>query len=466
MIKNPISISGYKKAASISILVLVFGIVFSSAIGALALVAAVTHSSATRTEKFEQALGISQAGIEYYRWHLAHTPTDFQDGTGQAGPYEHIFTDAFGNDSGTFSLSIDPPASGSSITTITSVGWLNSEPSIKRTIKARFGIPALSKYAFLHNANVWFGTGITVNGKILSNGGIRMDGTNGSTVQSAKSTYTCGTETGCSVPTVKDGVWGTGGPKELWTFPVPIIDFNGIAVDFSTMKNSSQTNGVYLGASGAYGYHLIFNSAGTVTIRKVTSALNRRGYSSENGCENLYQQISTETNVGTYSLATKPIIFIEDNLWVEGVINGRATVVAARFPLDVNYMNIWIPNNITYIAKDGHTSLGLIAQNNIYFGLNIPTAFEINGALLAQKGRVIRHNYYYSACSLYSNAVRNSLSLYGSLISNQKSYWNWGTVPTSGFTTRTITYDPNLYFEPPPYFPTQGEYEFISWEEE
>ncbi|MEK7166313.1 MAG: hypothetical protein AAB874_05900, partial [Patescibacteria group bacterium] len=154
-----------------------------------------------------------------------------------------------------------------------------------------------------------------------------------------------------------------------------------------------------------------------------------------------------------------------DHLWIDGVINGRATVVAARFPVDINNMNIWINNNLTYVAKDGHSTLGVFAQNNIYYALNIPSNFEINGALLAQRGRIIRHNYKYGTCSSYSNAVRTKLTIYGAVISNQKSYWNFGTGPTSGFQTREVTYDPNLYFEPPPYFPSQGEYEFIFWEE-
>jgi len=36
-----------------------------------------------------QALHIAEAGINYYRWHLAHDPDDYQDGTGYAGPYIH-----------------------------------------------------------------------------------------------------------------------------------------------------------------------------------------------------------------------------------------------------------------------------------------------------------------------------------------------------------------------------------------
>ncbi|RJR15449.1 hypothetical protein C4579_02310 [Candidatus Microgenomates bacterium] len=455
-----------KYLGSISILVLVFGTVFSVAIGGLVIVSLSQYTAANRTESFERALTVAQAGAEYYRWHLAHAPDDFQDGTGAEGPYIHTFQDPYGNTESTFSLSVTPPAEGSTIVTIESEGWLNAYPDIKRKVKARYGIPSLAKFSNLFNANVWFGQGITVHGKIMSNGGIRMDGVNDSTVQSLKETYTCGSETGCSPTQTKPGVWGSGGPQELWEFPVPQVDFNSLIVDFSTMRTAAQNNGTYRGPSGSYGYHVTFNSDSTYTLRRVTNAYNRRGYSVENGCENLYQQIQSQSTIGTYTIADAPIIFLEDDVWVDGVVNGKVTLVAARFPINNYNENIWITDNLTYVAKDGHSNLGLFAQNDIYFGLNIPTNFEVNGALLAQKGHVIRHLYNWWGCSVYSNAVRNSLTFYGSLITNQKSYWNWGTQPVSGFITRTMTYDPNLYFDPPPYFPSQGEYEFISWEEE
>ncbi len=451
---------------SISILVLVFGLMFSVAIGGLVVVSAVQYTNANRTDVYERALTIAQAGAEYYRWHLAHNPTDYKDGTILPGPYIHTMSDPYGNTEGTYSLMITPPASGSSNITIQSTGWLNSYPSIKRVIVAKYGIPSLARYSFLHNANVWFGSGLTVQGKVMSNGGIRMDGANLSTIASAQQTYTCGSETGCSPSTTKNGVWGAGGPSNLWQYPVPATDFASLSIDFNNLKTNAQTSGLYLGASGSLGYHITFASNGSYNIKKVTNASNQKGYSVENGCENLNQKITNETNVGTYTIATKPLIFAEDNLWVEGVVNGKATVVAAKFPLNVNFMNIWIPNNLTYLAKDGYSNLGLFAQNNIYFSLDIPTNFEIDAALLASVGRIVRHHYNYSGCSSYANAVRNNLLIYGSVISNQKSYWNWGTNPDSGFITRTINYDSNLYFDSPPYFPSQGQYEFISWTEQ
>ncbi len=451
---------------SISILVLLFGFIASIVVGSLAVIASVQYNNSIRLDVYERALNIAQSGVEYYRWHLAHDPVDFTDGTGGPGPYIHQLRDPYGNTEGTFSLMITPPASGSSIVTIESTGWLNSHPDIKRKIVARYGIPSLARFSFLHNANVWFGSGITVQGKVMSNGGIRMDGTNLSTVTSAKATYTCGSETGCSPPQQRNGIWGNGGPSNLWQFPVPAIDFASLNVDFNTMRSNAQSRGLYLAPSNALGYQIIFQSNGTYIVRRVTSANNQRGYSVENGCENLTQQITNETTIGTYTIAERPLIFAEDHVWVEGIVNGKVTVVAARFPLNVNFMNIWIRNSITYISKDGYSNLGLFAQNNIYFAKDVPNNFEINAALLASSGRIIRHNYRYSGCSNFSNAVRNSLTIYGAVISNQKSYWNFGTGPTSGFITRSITYDSNLYFDPPPYFPAQGAYEFISWTEQ
>ncbi|MFC1647277.1 hypothetical protein ACFL1A_03255 [Patescibacteria group bacterium] len=456
------------KKGSISILVLVLGVTITAIIAGLVLVASVQYTSSARTEVFEKSLNIAQAGAEYYLWHLNHDPTDFTNDTGQ-----HILSDPYGETDGTFDLTIDPPASGSSIITVRSQGWTNDYPDIKRTIKTRVGIPSVAQYAFLHNANLWFAKKTTIHGKIFSNGGIRMDATHDSTVQSAKSTYTCGTDTGCDPPEEKPGVWGDGGPQELWQFPVTPVDFNLFSLDFLQLKNEAEDKGLYLDESNAYGYHIIFSSNGSYDVKKVTSATSVDGWSIEGGCETLTQVIKNETNVGSYTISEKPIIFAEDHLWIEGIINGKVTVVAARFPIDINNMNIWLNDNLTYLEKDGNHNIGAIAQNNIIIPLDIPQVYELNGAYLAQSGKVLRHSYKTLNCSHKPKAVRQQLTVYGSIISNQRSYWNYGagesgygSDPMSGFAHREITYDPTLYYAPPPFFPTQGMLELISWEEE
>lgn len=454
-----------KRGGSVTPALLIITTAFVVAIYAFLLILSLQLDFSHRQVAQEKALHIAEAGVNYYRWHLAHAPEDFQDGTGHEGPYLHDFFDPQGAKMGQFSLEIIPPAEGSSVVTIKSTGWTEDYPKIKRTITASYGKPSFARFAFLQNASSWYGQGITVYGLAHSNNGIRMDGTNMSLVTSAKETYICGSETGCYPPQIKPGVWGSGGDQSLWQFPVPPIDFDSVSFDFAFMRQAAQENGVYLPASGGAGYHLEFFEDGSVRVQRVTSTRYYRGHSPDDGCQRLYQRINNETLVDTYNLSDNPIIFAEDHLWVEGTVNGQVTVAAARFPIDSNNMNIWIRDNLTYTTYDGSNSLGLIAQHDIYYTRNIPNEFQIDAALMAQKGKIIRHGYLWW-CGGTSGAVKDKLTINGTVISFEKSYWNYGSGPSSGFRTRNVTYDTNLLYQPPPYFPTSEDYEFISWKEE
>ncbi|MCX7928606.1 MAG: hypothetical protein N2558_02890 [Patescibacteria group bacterium] len=453
-----------KPKGTITPALLIIVAAFLTVIYSILFVFSLQFDYSNRQVSSEQALYIAEAGINYYKWHLAHDPDDYQDGTGKDGTYTHEYFDPQGNSIGSFELDITTPSAGSSVVTIRSTGWTKTHPNVRRTIIAQYGQPSFANYSFLSNASSWYGTNITVNGPVHSNNGIRMDGTNLSLVTSARDRYTCGSETGCSPPQTRPGVWGSGGDSGLWQYPVPAIDFNAISFDFTNMRTQAQNNGLYLAPSGSRGYHLIFNADGTFRVYRVTGTNYYTGYSAEEGCQNLHQRITSETLIGTYNVDQRPIVFAEDHLWVEGTIDGRVTVVAARFPIDSNAMNIWIRNNIVYETYDKTNSFGLIAQNDIYFVRDLPDNFRIDGAFMSQRGKIIRHGYL-SSCGGTQQALKNSLTIFGSIISYNKSYWNFGNPPVSGFRTRTVTYDPNLLYFPPPYFPTTGEYRFISWEE-
>ena len=96
---------------------------------------------------------------------------------------------------------------------------------------------------------------------------------------SAKETYNCGSEHGCSPSQEKPGIWGDseGQEKGLWEFPVPIIDFDSITQNLGTLKEEaeqaecSETEDCYFENSGVYGYHISFLSNGTFNLYKVTS---------------------------------------------------------------------------------------------------------------------------------------------------------------------------------------------------
>ena len=453
---------------SISILVLIMSMVFATTIGGLVMFAAVEYTSGRRTESQHRALSIAEAGINYYKWHLVHDPNDYTDGTSQPGPYEHVYTDPEGGDVGGFSLEVTPPELGSKVVKVKSTGWSNEHPTVRRSVTAKIGPASLTKFSFLHNTNVWFGQGITVSGEIFSNGGIRMDGTHDSLVKSAKETYTCGTETGCWPPQSKPGVWGIGGPQELWQFPVTGFDFNNIVTDFSDMKTESQLSGVYLPPSSNFGYHLVFAADGSVSVYEVLVADSRNGWNADDVCENLFQTISDEQLIGVYQTSDKKLFYAEDTVWVDGTVSGQVNVVAARLPVESFTTNIWVNDNLTYDVQDGSTVLGLIAQNDIYFAYDIPQDFYVNAILLAQNGRVLRHHYNHPQCSHGGQAIRQNLTIYGSVISKKKSYWNFsghGGV-RSGFINRVVIYNQDAIAAPPPFFPTTGVIEVLSWDED
>ena len=173
--------------------------------------------------------------------------------------------------------------------------------------------------------------------------------------------------------------------------------------------------------------------------------------------------IQTKTFVGNYTLPENGLIFVEDTLWIEGVIDGaRLTIAAARFPDTVSQRkNIIISNDITYTHKDGTDAIALIAQNNITIAMTADTSLDIDGALVAQNGRVGRY-YYNASCGQYR--TRTQITLFGMIATNKR--YGFAFTDGSGYATRTIVYDTSLLYSPPPFFPLAAEsYQIISWEE-
>ncbi len=412
----------------------------------------------------EMAFQIAEAGIEYYKWHLAHDEDDYQDGTGAPGPYVHDYFDKDGGKIGEYSLSITPPPAGSSIVTVESTGYTTAYPDTKRKLKARIGFPSLTDYAFLTNSDVWIGDNEAIHGKLHANGGIRFDGTTDSIISSAKETYTCKTFHGCNNQ-IKPGIWGDGEPENFWQFPVPAFDFNGITVDLAEVKAGAQSSGVYLSSSGKKGWHLKFKADGTFDAFKVTSLypIPSPGYGKDvNGVKHYESyDIKTEIFYQNYSLPANGLIFVEDLTWVDGTVHGKATVGSGKFPVSpATYTSIAIPNNIIYTAKDGTDVLGLMAQNHILIPRKSPDTLEIDAAMIAQNGSAQR--FY------YPGNILNNLTIYGSVVSNGVWTWSWvtqGGSITSGYKNTNTTYDANLTFGPPPSFPVGNGYQLISWEE-
>lgn len=467
--------------------VIVFGSIAVYILSALVGWASINVKAARQTFNREKALQIAEAGIDYYRWHLAHSPTDFQDGTGSAGPYVHDFRDKDGNIIGQFSLDIVPPPLGSTLVKVKSTGNITGDTPLTREIAVQFAKPSIAKYAVAANAAMRFGAGTEVFGPIHSNGGIRFDGLAHNIVSSAIAQYDDPDSDDCN-NNVSFGVHTCLNPHDPSPpaaipsrpdvfeanrqFPTPAVDFAGITADLAQMKTYAQTNGFYRPSAGALGYHIVLRTDDTFNLYRVTSLVNP-----PSGCTNSAGQtgwgtwsINNQQLIGNYPFPANGIVFLEDDIFVDGQVNGgRLTIVAAFLPDNPPFRkNIIVNNDLLYTNYDGSDVLGLIAQGNVTVGLVSEDDLRIDAALIAQNGRVGR--YYYrppgggsQRCS--PNHVRQTLTLWGMIATNQR--YGFAYTDNTGYQTRNLNYDGSLLYGPPPSFPlTSDQYVTLTWDEE
>lgn len=429
----------------------------------------------------EEAREIAEAGINYYKWFLAHFPGDVTHGTGLPGPHEIPISDPEAGVIGTSTVSIDATAYCGAISAIdiTSTGVSQSNPALTRTLSARYTRPTVAEYAFILNSSVWVGDDRVITGPYHSNGGIRMDGTNNSTITSGQETWTCTSSFGCTPSVVRDGVFTTtANPNTaLFSFPSPPINFTGLTVDLAQMRTRAMSNGgLRFAHSGARGYRVEFRSNGQFRLYRVNTTTTYPGYSSETGWVTEDNVINSETLLGTYTIpASCPLIFIEDRVWLEGVVNGNVSIAAANPLVPSSNHSIIINNNITYATAT--SGLLAVAEENVLLGLKVPDSLTIYGIYVAQNGRYGRNLYCSTSCAsgtrlplaLRTYNKRALETMVGTIVSNGRVGTKWVNVSgvyTSGFATRINSYDRNLVANPPPLTPnTSDDYTFTNWQD-
>lgn len=455
----------------------VFGSVFVSILGALlSYTLTQNHAQSTSTAQ-SRGLAIAEAGLEYYRWHLAHFATDLQNGTGAAGPYSIPYADPEGGNTGTIELSITGNQSCGQLTSIdiTSKGTPVEDASGARTISARYARPTVARYSYILNDSVWAGEDRQILGPYHSNGGIRMDGDSNSPVTSSVSTWLCTSSFGCSPNSYKAGVWGSGSNQQLWSYPKPQVDFAAISANFTSLKTTAQSYGKFFATNGSAtatgpGYHLIFNADGTLTVKKVSSVYTNLTsipvYDSAGGEDYDYTRIKNESLLGTYTLPSDcGLIFVEDNIWVEGTITSKITLVAANVTVSGVVPDVVLLNNITYQTYDGTDGLTLIAEGNVLISPESPTNMTLNGIFIAQTGAFGRNLYDCPG----SYEPKGTLTILGTTVSNKRTGTKWVNGCGSndaGYQTRIDSYDRRIATDPPPFTPfTSTDYVFVDWRE-
>ncbi|KKR21683.1 MAG: hypothetical protein UT50_C0005G0017 [Candidatus Moranbacteria bacterium GW2011_GWA2_39_41] len=444
-----------------------------------------------RSEK-EQSFQVAEAGIYFYRWYLAHQvsgktaqqiKTFWQSGNpyGVNTPYEAEFFDPEGGAIGKYRIQVDPPDLDSTIVMVKSTGWTYKDPDVKRVVQTRFRRPSWSEFAVAANDVMRFGPGTEVFGKIHSNNGIRFDGVAHNIVSSSMDKYDDPDHSGGN----EFGVHTHISPTDLLPpnavpqrvdvfqagrqFPLPVIDFNGVLSDLNNIKTESRkptgnllnnctTTGCYFDNTGG-GRRIILKDNKTFDMCTVDT-YNATSYSISK-----YKKVANPNKtcdscsgqcLANYPIPTNGVIFVEDNIWVEGTINdSRVTIVAANL-VSGTKANVYIGNNnLLYTNFDGKDIIGLIAQNNISVVLNSQDNLTIDAALLAQSGRVGR--------DYYSGNHKNSITVNGSIATNLR--YGFAYTDDTGYDTRVLNFDNNLLYYPPPYFPTGTEYSIDLWDE-
>jgi hypothetical protein len=463
------------------VLVLIFGGVFLTL--ATSFVGYIVTQSKVIDQRVElqRAADIAEAGLNYYRWYLAHYPNDTTNGTGTAGPYVHQYYDPEKAEPiGEFALTVTSSSFCGDIASIdvTSTGFTYANPDISRTFTARYSRPTVAEYSFIINANVWAGPTRVIVGPYHSNGGIRMDGRNNSTVTSGQATWSCTATFGCSPTVNRNGVFTTtaNANPALFNFPAPPINFTGLSVDLSTMQDKAMNDGgIYIGPSGSFGYRVTLNNNDTISVRRVTNTTQYWGYSNEDGqaLERHVISNSVAHTIPTYTIpADCPLIFVQDKVWLDGVVSGKVTLAAADVTSPTINPSIILNGNITY-SSPATSGLLAIAEQDVMVGISVPNNMVANGIFVAQNGRFGRNHYVTSGMyalpgGLSTYRFRDSLNMNGTIVSNGRvgTQWTSGGVPQSGFLVSNNTYDRNLVSSPPPLIPkTSDVYRMTDWRE-
>jgi hypothetical protein len=466
-----------KNKGIITSYVLVFGAIFLILIGGVFNFILFQLKQGTQRVAWHQSLAIAEAGIYYYRWCL--------NNEAEANcSLEKDYFDLEGNQQGSFSLQVTSEIiCGRDVRkTIVSAGRTLDFPDLEREVSATYAKISVAQYAYLLNDNVWAGADREIRGLYHSNGGIRMDGESQSLTTSAQETWLCTSSFGCDSSDCPSdctsegnacrcpGVFTTtsNSNPDLFEYPVTYFDFDGITVDLAEIKTltSPYPQNKYwppvtdIDANGK-GYHLILQQDGTADVWIITGLTPTLAYSLQEGWHYDYFSISSEYFYKTITLDPScSLVFFEDDLWIEGKIQGRGTIVSANLINPVEPTQIVLPDNIEYTTLDGSDGLGVISQTNILISPDSPDVMELKGIFVAQQGRFGRNYYLFN--------IKDSLEIYGSIVSNDRvgTSWSAGSWIVSGYLKRENYIDPKLVYNPPPFIPSvSSDFKILEWEE-
>jgi hypothetical protein len=222
----------------------------------------------------------------------------------------------------------------------------------------------------------------------------------------------------------------------------------GVSIDLPANLNplvtAAQSGGAYFNNQDLW---LEFHANGKVTYR-VGSAT------------------ATPTTVDISTFAPNGVIMANNgNMRIKGKVSGKVTI-SATGSSGAAKGNVYVDSSVTYVNNPmsgaSNDLLGIVADNNVIITDNANNSGNVNlhATIFSRSGGLTAQNYN-------SRPAGGTLTVLGGIQQYQRgpvgTFSGSGTI-ASGF-QKNYRYDERLYVDTPPFFPTTGSYEVLSWYE-
>ncbi len=340
--------------------------------------------------------------------------------------------------------------------------------NITDTVQVLLSPASFDRYAFFSNDenNTYWITGDTLTGPFHTNGTMYVSG----------------------VPVIKGSATSLNG-----TDPAKLPDSNGdtlkctsyqsgvnitIPSDLSSTENAASR--VFANTDtyprDTYDVYLTFNSDGTVTYHTTLVT-----YPASSGGRRATTVTTPDSTVPLGTFAPNGVVLVDNgDVHVQGTLNGDVTVVAEQGTgnSSTNWPHISLPNYVTPPDRNGNVlidgnivykdnpengtssdMLGLVADNSVMVSTQTTQNMTIDAAIFAKSGEFLYQNYS-------GGSPMGYLYLYGSITNNIRGpvgTFSGGRLLT-GY-NKDYKYDSRFATGAPPFFPTTGQFQILSWRE-
>lgn len=291
----------------------------------------------------------------------------------------------------------------------------------RRTIETFVRPSSIADYYRVVDGDVGWGSGATTYGKIYANGDVNHDGTAQGNI------YAEGQITGATTLVGGATKYDVDSNPNIRSQIEEPIDFTAFVTSFVDIQNAAAANSpsmAFTGVANTLAWRFIFNANGTVTVQRCPTG----------GVLDEAQTLPTCAAYGSspYVIPSNGAIYATETVIVSGVVDGRVTVGSND--------DIVIEGNISY-ETPGDDVLGLAAKNSVITANYAPSTLTWNAAVIAQS------NTWHSYSGTQSKTTMNFT---GMSATADGGYF-------TQFATRNYSYDDNLQYLPPPWFPVVGD---------